>query len=106
MTIQEKINYEFKCFYLDQMRTSKENIFAHSAEIETKKKLLAALQLLAGELDEDTEKFLMPQNNLLESAYCFWKDVRQEKNAEDVSEAVKAWLEFLVHKGSLRMPQA
>lgn len=92
MTLQEKINYEFQCFFLDQMRTSKENIFAHSAEIETKKKLLGALQFLAEDLDEATEKFLMPQNNLLESAYCFWKDVKQEKNAGDVSEAVKDWL--------------
>lgn len=36
MTLKEKISYEFECFYLDMMRTSKENIFAHSAEIETK----------------------------------------------------------------------
>lgn len=98
MTLQEKLNYEFQCFFLDQMRTSKENIFAHSAEIETKKKLLGALHLLAENLDETMEKFLMPQNNLLESAYCFWKDVKQEKNTADVSEVVKSWLEFLTCK--------
>lgn len=99
MTLKEKINYEFQCFFLDQMRTSKENIFAHSGEIETKKKLLGELLFIAGNIDEATENFLMPQNNLLESAYCFWQDVRQKNKTEDIQETVKDWLEFLIHKG-------
>lgn len=37
MTLNEKVHYEYERFYLDMMRTSKENIFAHSDEIEAKK---------------------------------------------------------------------
>lgn len=29
MTLNEKVHYEYERFYLDMMRTSKENIFAH-----------------------------------------------------------------------------
>ena len=39
MTLNEKVHYEYERFYLDMMRTSKENIFAHSDEIEAKKML-------------------------------------------------------------------
>lgn len=101
MTLRDKIAYEYQCFFLDLMRTSKENIFAHSAEIEIKKKLLLHLQGVAEKADEDTEKNLMLQNNLLESVYCFWKDVRQESDTDNLAETVKAWQEFLMQKGSL-----
>ena len=78
MMLLDKINYEFKCFFLDLMRTSKENIFAHSAEIETKKKLLL-------------------QNNLLESAYCYIKDMNTESDA-DLKETVGKWKDFLIQE--------
>lgn len=99
MALQEKINYEFQCFYLDQMRTSKENIFAHSEEIEIKKKLSMQLQCLAETVDEETAAFLMMQNNLLESVYCFWKDVGQKNDTGNLTETVKAWQKFLKQKG-------
>lgn len=98
MTLQEKLNYEFQCFFLDQMRTSKENIFAHSGEIEMKKRLLGELHLLAEKLDQDMENFLMPQHNLLESLYCYWQDVGKEKVSKDMAKMVKEWLQFLAHK--------
>lgn len=79
------------------MRTSKENIFAHSAEIETKKKLLLHLQSLAQETDEDVERVLMLQNNLLESAYCYMKDMSLESNT-DLREIVSEWKNFLIQE--------
>lgn len=97
MMLLDKINYEFKCFFLDLMRTSKENIFAHSAEIETKKKLLLHLQSLAQETDEDVERVLMLQNNLLESAYCYMKDMSLESNT-DLREIVSEWKNFLIQE--------
>lgn len=99
MALQEKINYEFQCFYLDQMRTSKENIFAHSEEIEVKKKLSMQLHCLAESADEETTALLMMQNNLLESAYCFWKDVDRENDTGNLADTVKAWQEFLQKRG-------
>ena len=35
--IVEKLDAEYECFFQDMMRTSKENLFANSAEIESKK---------------------------------------------------------------------
>lgn len=37
MRLEEKIKHEYRRFYLDMVKTSRENIFAHSNEIETKK---------------------------------------------------------------------
>lgn len=100
MTLQDKINYEFQCFFLDLMRTSKENIFAHSAEIEMKKELLICLQSLAENTDEDEEKVLMLQNNLLESSYCFYKDMSQRSNADSLNETVGKWKDFLIQENT------
>lgn len=36
--IIEKLDAEYECFFQDMMRTSKENLFANSGEIETKKR--------------------------------------------------------------------
>ena len=94
MKLEEKVDYEFERFYLDQMRTSKENIFAHSEEIEMKKKLKEALRELAGEIDDKTEMLLVLQSNLLESAYGFYKDVSREDERNNVRAVVQHWLTF------------
>ena len=52
MNLREKVEYEYRCFFLDMMRTSKENIFAHSDEIEVKKRIREALLNLNDKLDE------------------------------------------------------
>lgn len=95
MQLRDKINYEFQCFYLDLMRTSKENIFAHSQEIEIKKQLTAQLLFLAESLDETTASLLIVQNNLIESAYCFFRDIRAKNESEDMKEVLHCWLSFL-----------
>lgn len=97
MELNEKMKYEFQCFYLDQMRTSKENIFAHSEEIEVKKKLLKELILLSETLDQKKKEILILQPNLLESAYSFWKDVGAE-DAGDVCLVVKKWVVFVTKR--------
>lgn len=97
MILKEKISYEFQCFYLDMMRSSKENIFAHSAEIESKKHLVEELYLFTEEMDEAKERVLALQDNLLESVYCFLQDVRQKKD-ESIREVVQNWLRFVLEK--------
>ena len=69
MMLLDKINYEFKCFFLDLMRTSKENIFAHSAEIETKKKLLLHLQSMVENMEVTNYNRNMPQSTRFLSVY-------------------------------------
>ncbi len=105
MMLRDKINYEFQCFFLDMMRTSKENIFAHSGEIEMKKKLLIQLQSLAENVEEDVREKLMLQNNLLESFYCFWKDVSRENEECNLEETMVEWQKFLIQRSSVREKQ-
>ena len=79
------------------MRTSKENIFAHSAEIEIKKQLMGELELLTQDIGGQGKNILELQDNLLESAYCFLLDVR-EKKEENVREAMQNWIKFVVER--------
>lgn len=98
MGLSEKINYEFKRFYLDQMRTSKENIFAHSHEIEWKKRLAIELLNLQQEIDGPAMECLLLQENLLESVYCFCQDLKGQgawSEEWDEKSAVKEWASFL-----------
>lgn len=78
MMLREKINHEWRKFFLDQMRTSKENIFDKSAEIELKRKIKTDLLSLVDALelreDETTLERLGVQENLLESAFHFCVD--------------------------------
>ena len=89
MSLTEKIEHEFRCFFLDMMRTSKENIFAHSEEIEAKKKLAVRLQKLSEELDAESRECLLLQENLLESSYQF---LAMEKQLGPKSGSLKEWL--------------
>lgn len=83
MELEYKIEYEYESFYLDQMRTSRENIFARSGEIETKKRLTNELYQVAVTVDEKTKQLLCVQVNLLESFYRYYMDeVRKRPHAE------------------------
>ncbi len=101
MELKDKIEFEFRCFYLDQMRTSKENIFAHSKEIELKKQLHEELLVLAeGSRDEKVNGLLKAQSNLLESAYGFVTDVQKQDQKGpgiqgQLARALELWVSFL-----------
>lgn len=95
MGLEEKIKYEFRCFYMSMIITSRENIFAHSREIETKKEIANELLRLTANLDEKTELLLLVESNLLESAYCFVEELQDPGAKEDIPGALKSWLEFL-----------
>lgn len=94
MELNEKIDFEYQCFFLDQMRTSKENIFAHSEEIECKKKLKAGLEELAGRLDRRVREYLSVQENLLESAFRFLQDTGWD-GASALDAKLEEWLAFV-----------
>lgn len=72
--LKKKISDEFEIFFLEQMCTSKENIFSHSAEIEMKKNLRNALMEMADHMDEGSRSALMVRSNLLENAYRYCTD--------------------------------
>lgn len=95
MNLTEKIEHEYRCFFLDMMRTSKENIFAHSEEIETKKKLALRLRELEKKSSAETVECLLLQENLLESAYQFFV---MEKGFCTEEEPLKKWLHTVLQE--------
>ena len=99
MDLEDKIEYEFRCFYLDQMRTSRENIFAHSAEIELKKQLAEALKVFVSAVDGKQKQQLFLQGNLLESAYGYIRDIKNGDYGSDLRCTLKEWLTFLTTDG-------
>lgn len=94
--LEEKIDQEYQIFFLDEICKSRENIFAHSGEIEQKKNLKEELYRLAGEADGEMEELLYRQENLLESAYRFLADERKKDPAESLKDVVRKWVRFLV----------
>lgn len=98
MELESKIEYEYECFYLDQMRTSRENIFARSGEIETKKRLTNQLYEIAQDADEKTSQILCSQVNLLESFYRFYMDVHRRHPETKMQVIRERWLCHLATK--------
>lgn len=73
--IVEKLDAEYECFFQDMMRTSKENLFANSAEIESKK---AIQNILRNEVKTNpkfddlalVKKMLYTDNLIATLLYC------------------------------------
>ena len=56
------------------MATSKENIFAHSDEIEVRKQIKNELYEFIGTLNEEQKEILSVQSSLIESVYRYRSD--------------------------------
>ena len=93
MMLEEKISNEFQRYFLSMMATSKDNIFAHSNEIETKKQIKKELYTF---VDSEQKELLSVQNNLIESVYRFETDL--PKRAEPVlyQDILKDWLKSIM----------
>lgn len=93
ISLSDKVNHEYQCFFLDQMRTSKENIFAHASEIETKKLIKENLLRMEEQLDPVTTEFLLAQSNVLESAYCYIADRADQETT--FQHKLEKWFQFI-----------
>lgn len=103
MSIKEKIEHEYRCFFLDMMSTSKENIFAHSGEIELKKLAKKKLLVLTSHVKEADESALFLQTNLLESVYRFLTDrlelPQNNPGSEELDGLIKEWYRSIIRTG-------
>lgn len=77
-SIIEKLDAEYECFFQDMIRTSKENLFANSGEIETKK---AIQNILRHEVktnnkfnDKELVKKMLYTDNLMETSFRYALD--------------------------------
>lgn len=69
--IEKKIDWEYEKFYLDMMRTSRENIFTKSKEIEYKKCICKKLKEVTQDLSENEMNVLMVKDNLIDYMFIF-----------------------------------
>ena len=94
--LAEKIDSEFNMFFLDKMRTSKENIFACSEEIELKKIIRQKLVCKVYSLSEAEKEVMVLKDSLLESAYRFIRDRSNRRLLyAEIDRTLNRWIEFL-----------
>lgn len=91
--VTEKMEYEWTKYYLDCMRTSKDNIFAICKEIYIKKEIVSYLRQW---LEKETCMFdlqkLLSLDNIIESCYRYVTDYPDTKTLEN---RVNGWLQAL-----------
>lgn len=93
--IEEKLTYEYEIFYLNLMCTSRANIFAKSAEIETKKKMIRILRIKLQEERFATKvKAALLCENILDTCYRYLLEHEQITEA-DINRVVCNWIQEL-----------
>lgn len=89
-----KIEFEWEKFYLDCMRTSKDNIFAKSKEISMKKAIQTCLKETDwARLGLVTIQKVLAIENVIESCYRYVTDYDYAE--KDLQKNVRGWLNTL-----------
>lgn len=88
--LRDKIDTEYEFFVMDMLKSSRENLFAKSAEIELKKKITAQLRTTAESEKEMCRQKMYTENNLLDSFYRYIID--HSKNEKNFEELFKSYL--------------
>lgn len=70
-SIESKLNWEWELFYLDMMRTSRENIFTKSKEIEYKKCIWKHTKSICMTLSDQAIQTLLVKENIIDYMYTF-----------------------------------
>lgn len=93
--LEEKIDWEYECFYLDTMRTTKANIFTKSKEIQTKKEIVFELKRLFSKKEKNSAELcqkLFGFESVMDEAYRF---ILEQNQKESVEILVEKWLSAL-----------
>ena len=86
MMLEEKIANEFQRYFLSMMATSKENIFAHSDEIEVRKQIKNELYEFIGTL----------QSSLIESVYRYRSDFYSADDDISCQDFLNGWMKSVM----------
>ena len=86
MMLEEKIANEFQRYFLSMMATSKENIFAHSDEIEVRKQIKNELY----------EEILSVQSSLIESVYRYRSDFYSADDDISCQDFLNGWMKSVM----------
>lgn len=83
--LRNKIDTEYEFFVMDMLKSSRENLFAKSAEIELKKRITVELRVIAVNEKELCREKMFTENNLIDSFYRYIYDhSKNEKNFEEL----------------------
>lgn len=83
--IQDKIDIEYEFFVMDMLKSSRENLFAKSAEIELKKKITERLRTSVAKASAESLQKMSTENNLIDSFYRYITDhCKNEKNFDEL----------------------
>lgn len=89
----KKINLEYEFFYMDMIKTSRENLFAKSEEIYRKKAIISYLKKVAGSHKNLNLTRLCTADNLLDEFYRYVIDHEEKEMAVALNEYMKNYLE-------------
>ena len=93
MMLEEKIANEFQRYFLSMMATSKENIFAHSDEIEVRKQIKNELYEFIGTLNEEQKEILSVQSSLIESVFRYRRDFYSTDDDIPYQDFLNGWIQ-------------
>ena len=96
MMLEEKIANEFQRYFLSMMATSKENIFAHSDEIEVRKQIKNELYEFIGTLNEEQKEILSVQSSLIESVYRYRSDFYSADDDISCQDFLNGWMKSVM----------
>lgn len=96
MMLEEKIANEFRRYFLSMMATSKENIFAHSDEIEVRKQIKNELYEFIGTLTEEQKEILSVQSSLIESVYRYRSDFYSADDDISYQDFLNGWMKSVM----------
>lgn len=83
--LRDKIDTEYEFFVMDMLKSSRENLFAKSAEIELKKRITAKLRTAVANEKELCSQKMYTENNLIDSFYRYIYDHSEsEKKFEEL----------------------
>lgn len=89
--LRDKIDTEYEFFVMDMLKSSRENLFAKSGEIELKKRITAGLRNAAENEKICCREKMFTENNLIDSFYRFIND--HSKNNKNFEELFHTYLE-------------
>lgn len=82
-SLKEKIEYEYECFRIENVRSSRDNIFAASREIELKKAIrkyiIDFICNIENKIENSIVAGLLLEDNTLEAIYCVVTDNLYER---------------------------
>ena len=96
MMLEEKNANEFQRYFLSMMATSKENIFAHSDEIEVRKQIKNELNEFIGTLNEEQKEILSVQSSLIESVYRYRSDFYSADDDISCQDFLNGWMKSVM----------